>query len=452
MNSFWNLFTSVKLAIVTLCIIAVTSVLGTIIPQGNSFEWYVNFFSNISFAGTKLGTDIGHKLALITDLLDIHTMYSSWWFVSLLSILSLNLIICSLDRIPTVFKQIKMDNLSFSLNRLEKMKQQHQFTCPQTTVPECLQQIEQALARNGWKAQSSQGDPSLVFSQKSPWSRMGVYVVHLSILVIFAGALVGSMFGFKASVMLPETKETATVYETSTSKPLDLGFTVRCDFFQLDYYKNGMPKEYKSGLTVSENGQIVKQTEIEVNKPLKYKGITFYQASYEPYQDFILTVQKDDTSGPNNFLAPFQKQIQWEDANLTFGIINAEAMNNRLARVKLWVSDNINEPVSFWTNPNLETTITIGGKEYTFKVKQLFATGLQVAKDPGVWLVYLGCFLMLGGLYASFFMSHKRIWVVVKKSQDNMAITVYGSVNKNELGFNSTFDSLSGKIQDSLNS
>ena len=35
-------------------------------------------------------------------------------------------------------------------------------------------------------------------------------------------------------------------------------------------------------------------------------------------------------------------------------------------------------------------------------------TGLQVRKDPGVWVVYLGFIVMSIGLYIAFFMSHKK--------------------------------------------
>jgi cytochrome c biogenesis protein len=70
-------------------------------------------------------------------------------------------------------------------------------------------------------------------------------------------------------------------------------------------------------------------------------------------------------------------------------------------------------------------------------------TGLQVAKDPGVWVVWLGCTLMLVGLYIAFFMSHKRIWVVVSKGHARM----YGNASKNQAAFEMQFDTVSEKFQ-----
>ena len=67
-----------------------------------------------------MGND-GATAAEIFRLLNIPDMYNSWWFVSLLSLFSINLIICSIDRLPTVWKIVTMDNLATKVNRLEKM-------------------------------------------------------------------------------------------------------------------------------------------------------------------------------------------------------------------------------------------------------------------------------------------------------------------------------------------
>ena len=71
-------------------------------------------------------------------------------------------------------------------------------------------------------------------------------------------------------------------------------------------------------------------------------------------------------------------------------------------------------------------------------------TGLQVAKDPGVWVVWLGCALMVIGIGVAFFMSHKRIWVVVTKGHARM----YGNASKNQAAFQMQFEAISEKFQE----
>ena len=55
-----------------------------------------------------------------------------------------------------------------------------------------------------------------------------------------------------------------------------------------------------------------------------------------------------------------------------------------------------------------------------------------MAKDPGVWLVYLGSGLMLFGLFVAFFMSHRRIWVLVESKKETTVVHIYGNANKNQ--------------------
>jgi len=74
-------------------------------------------------------------------------------------------------------------------------------------------------------------------------------------------------------------------------------------------------------------------------------------------------------------------------------------------------------------------------------------TGLQVAKDPGVWVVWVGCFLMVIGVYAAFFMSHRRIWVRIQ----NGTVTVGGNASKNQASFLLYLDGLVDKIKTNLN-
>ena len=69
-------------------------------------------------------------------------------------------------------------------------------------------------------------------------------------------------------------------------------------------------------------------------------------------------------------------------------------------------------------------------------------TGLQVRKDPGVWIVYLGCIVMSIGLYAAFFMSHARIWVSLKDEKGSIKVTIAASTNKNKIAFEQKIDKL----------
>ncbi|MEJ2058074.1 MAG: cytochrome c biogenesis protein ResB, partial [Desulfofustis sp.] len=196
-----------------------------------------------------------------------------------------------------------------------------------------------------------------------------------------------------------------------------------------------------------EDGTEVLTKVIEVNDPLTYKGITFYQSSYEPSQDFVISVASP-SGAESTFIVPFQQQESWQDENLTFGIINARALGQSIVSSKLWFSDGEADPASLWVNDGEEISIERPLGTYRVSAKQMYATGLQVAKDPGVWWVYIGCGMMLFGLYVAFFMSHRRIWLLLRPQNGITQVVMSGSANKNRPGFERTFEDLGNMLQE----
>ncbi|MCG6929435.1 MAG: cytochrome c biogenesis protein ResB [Desulfofustis sp.] len=432
-NSLWQFFASVKLALLILCLIAVTSIIGTVIPQKEAAQFYVANF--------------GASYAQIFQILDITDMYNSWWFLALLCLLCFNLVICSIDRFPGVWKQVTGDGLEVPAERIRKMSTQASWSID-SPLADARTLIGERLKHKGFKtASKSDGDSLVLFSQKGNWTRTGVYLVHASILVIFLGAVIGSLGGFKGSVMIPETAERSKVFLFGNKGVEELDFTIRCNSFDIEFYANGMPKEYTSSLTVIDQGKEILTKSIEVNDPLTYKGITFYQSSYQPSQDFVVGVTLPDGTTVKTFAAPFQEQVEWSEQQLTFGIINARVRGQEIVSSKLWFSDGSGDPDTVWIDNGQSVDLKRQGGTYRVTVKQLYATGLQVAKDPGVWWVYIGCGLMLFGLYVAFFMSHRRIWVLLTERKHKTEIVMTGSANKNRPGFEKQFADLSELLQ-----
>ncbi len=420
-NPIWRFFASVQLALFVFIALASTSIIGTIIPQNRHFAFYAESYSNF--------------IAQFIFVLDIQNMYSSWWFTGLLILLSVNLIVCSIDRFPLTQSKVKAKNLSFSKDKLSSME----FSKQLSLGKDKQQEVIQSLKSLGWNLKNNS---TLYFAEKFSWSHYGVYLVHISILLIFAGGLVGSLYGFKGSVMIPETLSSEQIYSQKSSEPHPLGFEVRCDEFDMEYYDTGMVKTYRSKLTILEDKKVILTQDIEVNQPLTYKGVTFYQASYEGFQSFIISIIEKESGDSKVITADYQKQVDWPEKGIKVGILNAKSANQHVKQVKFWLFDGNNDPVSAWLDNEQVSIISSGDKEYEVLVKQMFATGLQATKDPGVWLVYLGCGMLLIGLFICFFLSHKKIWFI----QDGNQLLLAGTCNKNKPGFEKEFS----KISDTL--
>ena len=436
--SIAKLFASVRFAIFIISLIVLTSIIGTIIPQGQSLGFYAAKY--------------GQENAIIMEILGFSNMYSSIWFQSLLLILCNNLVICSLDRIPQVLSFMKKDNLSADIAKLMRNKDKILLTSKKDRqLAETA--VQAVLEQKNLKVQTKRNiDHLLIFSEKHAWSRLGAYLVHLSILVIFLGALIGSSFGFKASVMVPEGETATAIYSRNDEQPpIPLPFKLRCDAFDIEYYDNGMPKEYRSDLVALEDDKEVMKKRITVNDPLNYSGLTFYQSSYEPMEgQYVVEASTQSISKETNrqnmmnqkFYAEPRKRQAVKDKQMHFEILETGADGHGHGPYKIWFDDEMGESVQFFAEDKKPVTIERGELSYSFTIKQRYATGLQVVKDPGVWIVYAGFALMLFGLYVAFFMSHRRLWIAIQETGANLTIILSGSSNKNQTGISKTLDDI----------
>jgi cytochrome c biogenesis protein len=444
-QSLWDYLCSLKLAMALLLTLAITSVIGTVIPQGNVAPEYIESISQVKM---KLYQALG-----------FFDMYHSWWFILLLGALAANLLACSVKRLPQIWKVVTRpvttldEGLRKSLPNLATLKS-----------PEPAQALKERMVRILGASFSAplvaEKDGAYhLFAQKTPWCRLAVYAVHLSILVIFVGAIAGSLFGFKGFVNIPEGGSVSKIAGPG-GKAIDLGFAVRCDKFSVSFYDTGAPREFKSLLTVLENGQPVpgyQKVPVIVNDPLSYKGITFYQSSYGKSGQHHFTVSNTDGSNPVEVSVPSDGSARLPGGGgmhvleATTDVAPFEpGRSGPAANIEVHGPDGKTSRIVVYANYpelNLQSAKKNGGLLFSYGGgKESVYTGLQVARDPGVWIVWLGCLLMVIGVYCAFFLSHRRVWVLVKDGE----VVIGGNTNKNPAGFELAFDRLVQKIKGEL--
>ncbi|HEY6838222.1 MAG TPA: cytochrome c biogenesis protein ResB [Geobacteraceae bacterium] len=444
-QTLWDFFCSLKLSIVLLILLAATSIIGTIIPQSPPKEYLVT----ISEAKFKFYNAMG-----------FFDMYHSWWFILLLYLLTVNLVACSIKRLPRVWKIVSEPTLVMDDGMEKTLSLTHEFKMPKDAAS-VREKLTAFLAKEFSAPVITEVDGAWhLFSQKTPWCRLGVYVVHLSIIIIFIGALIGSFFGYKAYVNIVEGTSTSTVHSARNEKPIDLGFSVRCDKFSVSFYDTGAPKEFKSLLTIIDNGQPVPGLTSRptiVNDPLTYKGITFYQSSYGPASEgsnSYLTVRPRKGGEPVKLVVRQGEKTSLPGGGTLEVLESTQEVRNFIPEfsgpaAKVEVTPPNGRPYSFLVFKNYPNLDEQRGGDLIFTYEgsdEKYFTGLQVAHDPGVWVVWSGCILMVVGIMMAFFMSHKRIWVRVA----NGRIVMGGTASKNPAGFQLAFDALVEKLKQQL--
>jgi cytochrome c biogenesis protein len=437
-NTVWQFFASVRLALITLIILASTSIIGTLIKQGQPAAYYVE--------------EYGQTLALIFERISFTDMYSAWWFVGLLCLFAINLVVCSVERLPKVWRQVTADNLDIEPRQLETMSCAHR-TETSLAVGDAAKRLHLLLMAAGWKnpRHLDQDGTTLYAIQKGAWTRFGVYIVHLSILVILVGAIIGSLFGFQAYVFIPEGTSTSNIFLRKDKLPVPLGFELQCDWFEKTFYPNGMIKQYRADLTVLDSRRSAPYKKaVIVNEPLTYRGLNFYVGDGFPMDEYYVVIREQKTGVEQRFRVPPEQDTTWQEKAVSFRIEALERDEDGAAlRAKIrFNSGSISEPSVFWIEDKGVVTVRQPGEEYIFSYRQLYSTLLLVTKDPGVLTVYSGFCLMVVGLAISFFMSHRRIWVhIAPNGKSGAQILISGGSNKHKPAFALRFGELIEAIQ-----
>src|SRR3990170_3432904 len=228
MDKVWKFFTSLKLAIFVIIILAVASIIGTIIEQNQPLEKYRQFYSD--------GT------IRLFESLNLFDMYHSWWFLLLLVLLTVNLSCCTLDRLPRAVKVVRNpkttldESLEMSLSHVDRWKRKGGLEGLADTY-------KAAMGGAFAKTLVTENSGTLhLYAEKGIISRFGVYVTHLSIIIIFIGAIIGNMFGFKGFANIVEGESVRTIPTRGGTNHVDLWFAVRCNKFWVDFYPSWQPK------------------------------------------------------------------------------------------------------------------------------------------------------------------------------------------------------------------
>jgi len=431
MNTLWRFFSSVRLTVTVLLTLAVTSVFGTLIPQNQNPADYRAAF--------------GDTVYRLLKIFDVFNLYYSWWFQLLLLVLVLNIIVCSLDRFPLAWKIIHGGRRRpIRPNRFPKRRSDVLLKSARP-VDDLMPGVADLMKKRfGFARSDTEAEAPMVYSESGRWARLGVYAVHLSVVLLLVGALIGSQFGFDGHVNIAEGQTVDSIRLRNSNRTLRLPFSIRCNDFNVTFYDSGSPKEYRSDLTLLRDGREVFRKSIVVNDPIRYQGINLFQASYQPIPgkravfEFVSTATGksyrhtlgigDSVELAENLgtftLERLERQAQFRGTPI------GEAFVGRLTGAD-GVSREVTLPPRFPSFDRMRK-----GRVVVSAIEQetAYMTGLQVTRDPGVWVVYSGFIMIIVGCWVTFFMGHRQVLVVLTPTATGTQVRITGTTTRNRYG------------------
>jgi cytochrome c biogenesis protein len=443
MRSIWKFFESVKLAIVLFIILALASILGTLIPQGRTAAEYAARYGSLSGLFIKL---------------QLTNLYHSAWYIAILFLFVLNTVACTLARFGAKWRRAFSPSLEAEAKSLQAMRIKDRVRVPRP-LAETAAGLRTELASRRYRLKTTGDGARLTgVAQKRRLGLFGSDTVHVGLLIILAGGVI-SGFTSRRGEMPLRVGQTAGVPHAE--------FQVRLDKFETEYYPQGGVKDWKSTLTVVENGADVLTRVVEVNHPLAYKGYSFYQTRYgwdwdRPRLGIQIRKPADPAYLRTLSIGVGERQAV-EDPDFThlsvrrfvpdFVIGEGNEVqtrsyqpNNPAALIEVWKGEErVYAGWSFAKYPDFGEGHQVGQTAFSFVLKSYEApqySVLEAAKDPGVPLIWLGCIVMTAGFFLAFYWHPREIRILLEETQGRTEALFGGIASKGRETFQSEFDSL----------
>lgn len=403
-----------KFSILILALIAFASSFGSFIEQDEPQNFYEENYPLekpiYGFISSKIILNLG-----------LDHVYNTWWFLSLLLILGLSLIGCTLTRQFPLVENSKEYFFRKQINSFLKLpfsiKLQNRFYLKEIILLK-LQKLNLFIYQKR----------DLIYGYKGLVGRISPILVHISLIIILMGSTLGAFKNFKAQEVLPKGE----VFHIQN--PLKIGrltplpnLTTRVNDFWVEY-KNNKINQFYSNLSILDNyGNELKNQTISVNNPIRFKDIDVYQSDWNLIGIRIKDIEKNKIYEYPVFQLNKNAKawITWiNDSSKTLSVVFDQLENT---------FSIYNETGDFVEIKNIGDSIT---KNYKL-VDLLPSTGLLIKYDPSIRLIYLGFGLLMLTTLLSY-LPYTQFWVY----ENSKNIWIGSSTNRGKIQLEIEFENL----------
>ena len=452
-DRMWRFFCSVRAAVAEIVILALLVLIGTL--RGSAVpQWIADAFpASQGFIDRWYAWDV----------------YRSPVFAILLAVMAVAIAVCTINRVPGIWQTISNPKVRTTAGFLNGADTSAKFVTS-TAGDDLRRTVEESLRQKRFRVLAQQvGSETHLYADKNRYGKMGTFPFHLSLILLLVGGIVGAYYGFREPEFVVPIGETRDVGNGT-------GLSVKLDSFEDGYTPGGLPTQFKSDVSILEDGKTVRTGEITVNHPMSYRNATFYQSGFG-HTALMRVADRSGTtlyagqvvlgifnySGNKESPAGYA-EIPGTGTRLTVVAPDTNprsAPENDVLQLKngqMWIqlqptgssSVATGSPASFPTAViDQGTPVQIGEFLVTFE-REMRYTNLQVAYNPGIPIFFIASVLLVGGLVVSFYFPLRRIRGIITPTPGGATLTMAPLARRDWSGKRDFF-SVVERIGDRLN-
>ena len=414
-QKFFRVLADLRFSIFILLIISFCSILGTVIEQDQSIETYK---INYPLTSPVFGFLTWDRIIQF----GLDHLYRTWWFFLLIFLFGSSLILCSfLQQLPSL-KVARRCQFFRTTNQFYRLKI--------STILDYFS-FNKVLWRIKESKYSIFQQRNMIYCYKGLIGRVAPIIVHLSMILVLSGTLIGSLFGFKAQEIIPKT-EIFHIQNVLNTGQLSIipRTSARINDFWITYTKTKTISQFYSDISILDNrGNEKNRKTVSVNYPLVSNGIYYYQTDWNLICLRFKNLKNEIIEYPLINILNDRNKV-W----LTW-ISNKSKLNNGI----IVIIDNLEGYCSVYNETgkflgNIELNEIIKFPESISFLEIISSTGLQIKIDPGIPIIYLGFFLLMISTLISY-ITYSQIWII----QKDKSIYIGGNTNRAAFEFELEF-------------
>lgn len=478
-----KLLSSVRFGIVMLSILLLCCMIGMLVMQV-TVDGFDKYYGHLKPAQKQ-----------IYGALNFFDIYRSRYFTLLLAITGLNIILASIDRFPAAWTYIRKPKLTAT----PKFINAQTFTAESVEHSDArlvAEKVRKAWRKHGFRARINEDNTRVtVFAQRSPWNRLGAYVVHVALITIFIGGFLTSRYGVGGSMEIKPGK-TSNAFETNEITiegpkrgQAFLPFQIECTDLQQKLIRPELVQgsldqsntiDWLSSIKIIDKDRTHQEDiVVHLNNVGDYRGYRFFQNSFVPVGNARqITITFEPASGDAARPTPVTIKrdgsadvpgigtVRYVNFFPDFGLDEggpttlSRDYNNPAAQLEITGADG-KRSTTFAFNPQLaeqyltkandkagkegvDNPLLVAGNKVILRdfEKVGLTHTLTIQYDPGRTPVYIGFVLLVLALCSVFFFSHQRIWAVIEPNGNGSKIYFGGNTNRNKPAFEGRFNAL----------